>query len=111
MAESTDPLVAFSDHVSSVPQAASSVCMAMADCPQDIHWRSGVIVRAEEVLDRGENIKITLPGGRLVEASLAGRDPSTDAQCSASSRHRSDGGPDHRRGVASPAPPVKVIPG
>jgi S1-C subfamily serine protease len=78
MAESTDPLVAFSDHVSSVPQAASSVCMAMADCPQDIHWRSGVIVRAEEVLDRGENIKITLPGGRLVEASLAGRDPSTD---------------------------------
>jgi S1-C subfamily serine protease len=29
-------------------------------------------------LERDEDIKITLPGGRVVEASLAGRDPSTD---------------------------------
>jgi S1-C subfamily serine protease len=42
-----------------------------------IHWRSGVIVTADQVLERDEGIKITLPGGRLVEASLAGRDPST----------------------------------
>jgi S1-C subfamily serine protease len=43
-----------------------------------IHWRSGVIVTAEERLERDDNIKVTLPGGRLVEASLAGRDPTTD---------------------------------
>jgi S1-C subfamily serine protease len=43
-----------------------------------IHWRPGIIVTAEEVLERDEDIKITLPGGRLVEASLAGRDPTTD---------------------------------
>ena len=43
-----------------------------------IHWRSGIVVTAEEVLERDENIKLTLPGGRLVEASLAGRDPTTD---------------------------------
>ena len=43
-----------------------------------IHWRSGIAVTAEEVLERDENIKLALPGGRLVEASLAGRDPTTD---------------------------------
>jgi S1-C subfamily serine protease len=43
-----------------------------------IHWRSGIVVTAEEVLERDENIKLALPGGRLVEASLAGRDPTTD---------------------------------
>jgi S1-C subfamily serine protease len=29
-------------------------------------------------LEGDDNIKFTLPGGRLVEASLAGRDPTTD---------------------------------
>lgn len=43
-----------------------------------IHWRSGIVVTAEEVLEQDENIKLTLPGGRVVEASLAGRDPTTD---------------------------------
>ena len=43
-----------------------------------IHWRSGIVVTAEEVLEQDENIKLALPGGRLVEASLAGRDPTTD---------------------------------
>jgi hypothetical protein len=36
-----------------------------------IHWRAGVIVTAEEVLERDGDIKITLSGGRQVEASLA----------------------------------------
>jgi S1-C subfamily serine protease len=43
-----------------------------------IHWRSGIVVTAEEVLEQDENIKLALPGGRLGEASLAGRDPTTD---------------------------------
>src|SRR5262249_57511412 len=43
-----------------------------------IHWRSGVIITAEEVLERDENIKLTFPGGRVANASLAGRDPTTD---------------------------------
>jgi len=43
-----------------------------------IHWHSGIVVTAEEVLEQDENIKLALPGGRLVEASLAGRDPTTD---------------------------------
>jgi S1-C subfamily serine protease len=82
MAESTNPLVAFSDHAAQlVERTASSIVGVHGGgrlSASGIHWRSGVIVTAEEVLDHDENIKITLPGGRLVEASLAGRDPSTN---------------------------------
>jgi S1-C subfamily serine protease len=81
MAESTNPHVAFSDHAAQlVERTASSIVGVHGGgrlSASGIHWRSGVIVTAEEVLDHDENIKITLPGGRLVEASLAGRDPST----------------------------------
>jgi S1-C subfamily serine protease len=43
-----------------------------------IVWRSGVIVTAEHALRRDEQIQVTLPDGRDVSATLAGRDPSTD---------------------------------
>ncbi len=38
----------------------------------------GVIVTTHHVVEHDENIKIGLPDGRTVSASLAGRDPSTD---------------------------------
>ena len=41
-------------------------------------WRPGVIVTAEHALRRDEDIQVTLPGGRVVAATLAGRDASTD---------------------------------
>jgi len=41
-------------------------------------WRSGVIATAEHALRRDEEIQITLPDGRVVPATLAGRDVSTD---------------------------------
>jgi len=41
-------------------------------------WREGVIVTAEHALRRDEEIQVTLPNGRVVPATLAGRDPSTD---------------------------------
>src|ERR1700680_4883314 len=43
-----------------------------------IAWRSGVIVTSEHALRRDEEIQVTLPNGRVVPATLAGRDPSTD---------------------------------
>jgi S1-C subfamily serine protease len=43
-----------------------------------VHWRTGVIVTAEHALRRDEEIRITLPEGRVVPATLAGRDPATD---------------------------------
>jgi S1-C subfamily serine protease len=82
MTESTNPLVAFSDHAGRlVERTAGGVVAVHAGGRRPwsgIHWRPGIIVTAEEVLERDDDIKITLPGGRLVEASLAGRDPTTD---------------------------------
>jgi S1-C subfamily serine protease len=41
-------------------------------------WRAGIIVTAEHALRRDEEIQLTLPDGRVVPATLAGRDASTD---------------------------------
>ena len=82
MTESTNPLVAFSDHAAQIVERAAAGVVAVHGggrrSVSGIHWRSGIIVTAEEVLERDEGIKITLPGGRLVDATLAGRDPTTD---------------------------------
>jgi S1-C subfamily serine protease len=43
-----------------------------------VHWRAGVVVTSHQALQRDEEIAITLPDGRSVAATLAGRDPSTD---------------------------------
>jgi S1-C subfamily serine protease len=41
-------------------------------------WRPGVIVAASHTLARDEDITVTLPDGRTVSATLAGRDDTTD---------------------------------
>lgn len=51
-------------------------------------WRTGIIATAEHALGRDEEIHLTLPDGRIVAATLKGRDPSTDVsvlQCSEAS--------------------------
>jgi S1-C subfamily serine protease len=75
-------LLAFSDLTTTlVERAASSIVTVHGGRrwgSSGIHWRPGVIVTAEEALEHDENINLTLPGGRQVEALLAGRDPTTD---------------------------------
>ena len=82
MAETTNPLVALSEHAAQLVERTGSGVVGVHGggrrSSSGIHWRPGVIVTAEEALEWDEGIKITLPGGRLVDASLAGRDPSTD---------------------------------
>jgi serine protease DegQ len=41
-------------------------------------WRAGVVVAASHTIRRDEDISITLPDGKTVAATLAGRDPGTD---------------------------------
>jgi serine protease DegQ len=43
-----------------------------------IHWRTGIIVTADHVVERDDELTVTLPDGQTVPASLIGRDPSTD---------------------------------
>jgi S1-C subfamily serine protease len=77
-----NPLSAFSDHaarlVATVAGAIVAVQAGGRARSSGIHWRSGVIVTAEEVLEADEDIKVTLPDGRQLPASLVGRDPTTD---------------------------------
>lgn len=82
MPEPENPLTAFSDHAARLVERVAGATVAVRaggrSWSSGIHWRSGVIVTAEEVLDADASITVTLPGGREVPASLAGRDPSTD---------------------------------
>jgi S1-C subfamily serine protease len=82
VSEPDNALLAFSDLTTTlVERTASSIVTVHGGRrwgSSGIHWRPGVIVTAEEALERDENINLTLPGGRQVEASLAGRDPTTD---------------------------------
>jgi S1-C subfamily serine protease len=82
MTESTHPLAAFSEEAAqAVERAAGSVVAVHGGgrrSASGIHWRAGVIVTAEETLERDEDIKVTLAGGREVPVTLAGRDPTTD---------------------------------
>src|SRR5207253_10583887 len=82
MVEPGSPLLAFSDHAAELVERTAGSLVAVHGgnrwSSSSVHWRPGVIVTAEEVLERDEDIKVTLPGGRVVAASLAGRDPSTD---------------------------------
>ena len=43
-----------------------------------IEWKKGVVVTVHHGVQREEDIKVLLDGGRAVSAKLAGRDPSTD---------------------------------
>lgn len=44
-----------------------------------IVWtRDGIIVTAHHVIERDDNIRLGLPGGQTVTATLVGRDPTTD---------------------------------
>ncbi len=43
-----------------------------------VYWRSGVVVTADHTVNRDEEISVTLPDGRSVSATLAGRDSSSD---------------------------------
>src|SRR5262245_12215519 len=82
MPEPANSLAAFSDHaarlVATVAGATVSIHAGRRTRSSGIHWRPGVIVTAEEVLDSDDDIKLTLPGGREATATLAGRDPTTD---------------------------------
>src|SRR5580693_4875120 len=82
MTDLDNPFLAFSDRVTALVDGAAANVVTVHGggrrTASGIHWRSGIVVTAEEALERDDGIKLTLPGGRQVEASLAGRDPTTD---------------------------------
>jgi S1-C subfamily serine protease len=80
--ENSSTLLALSNNLAdAVEQAGSCVVAVKARSrlsSSGIHWRSGIVVTADETIKRSEDITVTLDDGRTVPATLAGRDSSTD---------------------------------
>src|SRR6516165_6705008 len=68
LAEATEKIGAFAVAVHTDGRGSSSGMI----------WRPGVVVTAEHSLRRDQEIQVTLPGGTVASAKLAGRDRSTD---------------------------------
>lgn len=84
--------MAISNALAEATEKAAVYAVAVHAEPRDsssgVIWRPGLIVTAEHALRRDEEIQVTLPDGRVADAKLQGRDPSTDVallKCEASS--------------------------
>jgi serine protease DegQ len=75
-------LVELSNALASATEHAAATVVAVHSEPRGsasgVVWRPGVIVTSEHALRRDEDIRITLSDGRVAQATLVGRDPSTD---------------------------------
>jgi serine protease DegQ len=75
-------LIELSNALAQVTESAAASAVAVhteaRGSSSGVIWRVGVIVTSEHALSRDEEIHLTLPGGRVVAATLVGRDPSTD---------------------------------
>jgi S1-C subfamily serine protease len=101
----TDPLALLSERTAALVDGAAQSVVAVQGgrrSTSGIHWRAGVIVTAEEALERDDDIAVSLPDGRQVAATLAGRDPTTDV---AVLRFQPDGLPVAALGDAAPLRP------
>lgn len=74
-------LSAFSDAIADVAATAAPALASFVThhhrTASAFHWRDGYFVTAEEAVEAGEEIELTLASGETVKAELAGRDPST----------------------------------
>lgn len=75
-------LIALSNALAQATERAAASAVAVhtetRGSSSGVMWRTGVIVTAEHALRRDEDIQITLPDGRVANATLVGRDSSTD---------------------------------
>ena len=75
-------LVALSQELADAVERAGRAVVAVNARPRisssGVHWRRGAIVTAHHTIRRDDDIRVVLPGGRDVPATLAGRDPATD---------------------------------
>jgi len=75
-------LVELSNDLAAATEQAAAHVVAVHSEPRGsasgVIWRPGVIVTSEHALRRDEDIRVTLADGRVAQATLVGRDPSTD---------------------------------
>ena len=82
MTETRTSLAILSDQLADAAAAASASIVAVHARPRlpstGIHWQDGVVVTTDGTVRRDSDITVTLPDGRKLPATLAGRDRSTD---------------------------------
>ena len=75
-------LMALSDELADAVAAGARAMVSVHGRPRlpstGIHWRDGVVVTTEATVRRDSELSVTLPDGRNVAATLAGRDRGTD---------------------------------
>jgi len=82
MPEASSTIAQISDQLTSLADAAAASVVAVHGGGRwsisGIHWRPGIIVTAEEALERDQELAVTTSAGGRIPATLAGRDPTTD---------------------------------
>lgn len=80
--ETTSTLLGLSNNLADAVESAGRSIVAVNarrhGPASGVHWKSGVIITADHVIEREENISVTLPSSETVPATLAGRDAGTD---------------------------------
>jgi S1-C subfamily serine protease len=82
MSDQTDPLGQFSNALAARADAAKSAVVAIRLAHErhvtGMVWQSGLVVTSEQALPRRDDFELVAPGGSILKATIAGRDPSTN---------------------------------
>ena len=82
MANTRSSIAALSDQLADVVATAGASLVAVHARPRlpstGVHWKDGVIVTTEGTIRQEEDISVTLPDGKRIAATIAGRDRGTD---------------------------------
>ena len=82
MSDQTDPLSQFSNALAARADAAKSAVVAIRLAHgrhiTGLLWQGGIVVASEQALPRRDDFELVAPGGSVVKATIAGRDPSTN---------------------------------
>ncbi|MHB8648101.1 MAG: S1C family serine protease [Thermomicrobiales bacterium] len=80
--ETPSVLLALSNNLADAVERAGASTVAVharqRQSASGVLWRPGVVVATDHTIERDDDITITLPDGKSIPATLAGRDPSTD---------------------------------
>ena len=82
MANTRSSIAALSDQLADVVATVGASLVAVHARPRlpstGVHWKDGVVVTTEGTIRQEEDITVTLPDGKRIAATLAGRDRGTD---------------------------------
>jgi S1-C subfamily serine protease len=82
MSDQTDPLGQFSNALVARADAAKTAVVAIRLAHgrhvTGMVWQSGIVVTSEQALPRKDDFEVVAPGGSILKAAIAGRDPSTN---------------------------------